>query len=269
MTRTFPNFKTGYRPYLIAVVIWSTLFWSLSYLLAPGTPVSQSVLFLIGGAGPVLVAIFMVHGFEERAMQLDFWRRTFDPSLMPLKWVFLSFLLHPAIVCVSVLIAGDQWDDILRIPDGGIVGILSLLFFTFWFGPLPEEIGWRGFALDRMLVRFSSLDASILIGLAWGVWHVPLFFIPGTFQYDLGFGSLRFFIFSGTLIPLSILMTWVYNHCSRSTLSAAIIHFSGNVAGAMIIKDVNLAALELLLLTLCSLLVIRHLNPSNTETQAS
>jgi membrane protease YdiL (CAAX protease family) len=138
---------------------------------------------------------------------------------------------------------------------GSISAVFGLLFFTFWFGPLPEEIGWRGFALDRLQIRMSALRASLVLGLVWSLWHVPLFFVPGSFQADLGPGSPRFWIFLAGLIPLSVLMTWVYNNASRSTLSAVLMHFSGNLCGALFTKTDRVAALELALLVLAAALV--------------
>jgi membrane protease YdiL (CAAX protease family) len=144
----------------------------------------------------------------------------------------------------------------LRLPPNGVAGLLSLVFFTFWFGPLPEEIGWRGFAQDRLQARWSPLLSSLVIGLVWALWHVPLFFVPGTFQHQLGWRSPRFWIFSASLIPLSIVMTWVYNRAGRSTLAAALIHFSGNLCGALIPKTTQLAGIELLLLIVCACCVL-------------
>ena len=162
----------------------------------------------------------------------------------------MALLLHPAIVLLAVLVDWVLGASVptLKLPSGGAFGLLSLAFFTLWFGPLPEEIGWRGFAQDRLQARWSPLQASVVIGLVWALWHVPLFFVPGTFQYQLGWHSPRFWIFSASLIPLSIVMTWVYNRAGRSTLAAALIHFSGNLCGALLPKNTRLALLELILL---------------------
>jgi membrane protease YdiL (CAAX protease family) len=130
-----------------------------------------------------------------------------------------------------------------------------LLFFVFWFGPLPEEIGWRGFALDRLQERMTALSASLALGSVWAVWHVPLFFVPGSFQESLNLGSSRSVILLVSLIPLSVLMTWVYNNTDRSTLSAVLIHYSGNLCGALVVKSDRVAALELGFLSFAAILV--------------
>ena len=138
---------------------------------------------------------------------------------------------------------------------GSVSAALGLVFFVFWFGPLPEEIGWRGFSLDRLQARRTALQASLVLGAIWALWHVPLFLIPGTFQAGLRLGSPRSWIFLASLVPLSILITWVYNNTERSTLSAVLVHFSGNLSGALLSKTDRVAALELVFLSLAAALV--------------
>jgi membrane protease YdiL (CAAX protease family) len=132
-----------------------------------------------------------------------------------------------------------------------LVGLLSFVFFLFWFGPLPEEIGWRGFALDRLRLRMAPLPASLAVGCVWSLWHVPLFFVPGTFQADLGPGSVR----SWSMVPASVVMGWIWENTRRSTLSAALFHFSGNLCGALFAKSDRVAAFELVLLAALAVLV--------------
>jgi len=95
----------------------------------------------------------------------------------------------------------------------------------------------------------------VILGVVWALWHVPLFWIPGTFQAGLGAGSPRSWIFLASLVPLSILFTWIYNNTARSTLSAVLVHFSGNLCGALLPKTDRVAALELAFLSLAAALV--------------
>ena len=134
--------------------------------------------------------------------------------------------------------------------------ILNLVFFVFVFGPLPEEMGWRGVGYDRLQRQTNALAASLILGVAWAAWHIPLFLIEGTFQNQLGFGSFRFWVFLASNIPLTVIITWVYNHTNRSILSAALVHFSGNIIGAILTKTDQLAFLELLGLTIVAVFII-------------
>jgi membrane protease YdiL (CAAX protease family) len=213
---------------------------------------------LLGGAGPFLAAIVLTHFRENAAVRRAFWVRIIDPRRIQGAWWVASLLLHPAIVLLAF--AADVWlgGSVPALPAqaNSAGSLLSLAFFVFWFGPLPEEIGWRGFALDRLQARMGPISASLLLGAAWALWHVPLFFVPDTFQAGLGLGSTRALIFLSTMVPLSVLMGWVYNNTSRSTLSAALVHFSGNVCGALFPKTSRVAALELGFLCLAAVVVV-------------
>jgi hypothetical protein len=92
-------------------------------------------------------------------------------------------------------------------------------------GGLNEEIGWRGYALDRFQNRFSPLTASLLLSILWILWHLPVFFLPGTNQ-----SQVPFWLFSLAVIPLGVMMTWVYNNSGKSIFAAAFFHTIGNLS---------------------------------------
>lgn len=250
--------RTRARSYFAFALAWSTAFWAAAALGSGGADPPASLLFLIGGAGPCIAALFLTHVRESRAVQRDFWLRLVDVRRLSWPWWAIALLLHPALVGLAVAAdaaLGGGLPEADRLAAGPL-DLLALAFFVFWFGPLPEEIGWRGFALDRLQGGHGALRASLLLGSVWAVWHLPLFFVPGTFQAELGAGSLRFWIFMATLLPLSVLMTWIYNHTGRSTLSAVLVHFSGNFCGALLAKSERLAALELAMLTVAAIVVV-------------
>jgi membrane protease YdiL (CAAX protease family) len=250
--------RTSALTYFVFVFGWSSLFWAASVWWGAGSEPSASPLFLVGGAGPFIAAVVLTQLREDPADRLAFWVRALDPRRIRGPWWAAALLLHPALVALAfvadIALGGSLPET--RAQLGSVSATLSLLFFTFWFGPLPEEMGWRGFALDRLQRRMTALNASLLLGAVWALWHVPLFFVPGTFQAGLGLGTLRSWIFLSSMVPLSVVMTWVYNNTSRSTLSAVLVHFSGNLCGELFSKTERVAALELLLLCLASVCVV-------------
>jgi len=250
--------RTSALTYFVFALGWSCLFWAASTRWDVRDDPADSLLFLLGGAGPFIAAVVLTQFRETAATRRSFWVRTFDPRRLRGPWWAAALLLHPAIVALAFaadLALGGSLPP-LQQQVSSISAVLTLLFFVFWFGPLPEEMGWRGFALDRLQVRMTALQASLVLGSVWALWHVPLFFIPGTFQADLGLGSLRSWIFLFSMVPLSVLMTWVYNNTSRSTLSAVLIHFSGNLCGALLPKTDRVAALELGFLSLAAVAIV-------------
>jgi membrane protease YdiL (CAAX protease family) len=250
--------QTTATAYFVLVLAWTWSLWGASVLLDPRPDPSQSLVFLAGGAGPFLAAVFLTHWREPAAVQRSFWRRTFDPRPVGARWWAVTLLLHPAIVALAFAIdaALGGTPPPMDAQAGSAAGWIAFLFFIFWFGPLPEEMGWRGFALDRLQMRMPALAASVVLGSVWAIWHVPLFFVPGSFQAGIGLGTTRFWIFLFSMVPLSVLMTWVFNNAQRSTLTAVLIHYTGNLCGALFTKTDRVAGLEAALLTAAAAAVV-------------
>jgi uncharacterized protein len=78
------------------------------------------------------------------------------------------------------------------------------------------------------------LAGSISLGLLWGVWHLPLFFMPATWHGQIGFGLTGFWTFMLRSVGLALLMTWVYLNTSRSILSGMFMHFTSNFTGQLL-----------------------------------
>ena len=91
--------------------------------------------------------------------------------------------------------------------------------------PLGEELGWRGFLLPEFQNLFSPVKSSLIIGVIWASWHIPLFFAPiGTAVSggEVTFGSVLFFYFF--VVCLSFIYTWVVNNSHGSVLMSLLIH---------------------------------------------
>ena len=86
-----------------------------------------------------------------------------------------------------------------------------------------EEMGWRGYALPRLATRFGFASASLMLGLVWGVWHLPLFFVAGLGNYGQSFPV---FVLGSTM--LSVAIAWLYAHTNGSLLLAMLMHSAAN-----------------------------------------
>jgi membrane protease YdiL (CAAX protease family) len=89
-------------------------------------------------------------------------------------------------------------------------------------GPLSEEIGWRGYALGRLQTRWNALTSSLIVGLVWALWHLPLFMMVGSSYHELG---LPFISFLAGIMANSVLYTWLYNNTKQSIWSAILLHW--------------------------------------------
>jgi membrane protease YdiL (CAAX protease family) len=94
---------------------------------------------------------------------------------------------------------------------------------------MGEELGWRGFLLPCLQSRFSALTASLLVGVVWGLWHLPLFFIPGP-----GWSDIPIWSYMLCAVSTSVISAWIVNSTGGSTLMATVLHLALNFGPALV-----------------------------------
>jgi uncharacterized protein len=146
-------------------------------------------------------------------------------------WAFaLLFGVIPAVAGLYLFdLLGGPTVDWSRLRP--VSSLLPLMIILFVFAGMGEEFGWRGFAMPRLQSRFSALGSSLIIGLLWGIWHIPLFLTEGTTQYrwQAEAGLLpAILVYTMFLLAWSIQYTWVFNNTRGSVLLAAVIHGAVN-----------------------------------------
>ncbi len=123
------------------------------------------------------------------------------------KWILVLFLpILIAGVAFSIVSALEPMNR-LQYATPLIMWIPNFILFYFIGGPFTEEYGWRGYALDRLQSKFNALISSLILGLIWGLWHLPLFFIAGTVQENI-----PIYEFMLLTIILSVFYTWILNN---------------------------------------------------------
>jgi membrane protease YdiL (CAAX protease family) len=151
-----------------------------------------------------------------------------------LRWAFVALLTFPTALLVWGLaeraLFGNGVSHSIDIHAILVSAPLTLFTTANIFidpGPWGEETGWRGFALPRLLIRFTPLTAAIILGVIWAVWHAPAFLTSDLTQAKYNFG---WFLISVTCI--SIFMTWIYLNANRNFLVAGFIpHAMNNLMG--------------------------------------
>ncbi len=141
-------------------------------------------------------------------------------------WYLVAVALLPAIVGLAQLAALLTGEEVPASPAlAEPISIpIAFIFIFFLAGPLQEEAGWRGTATSALQTRMNALFASLVTGAAWGLWHLPLFFMTREdIYYNRPFWGLLI-----SAILLSVLFTWVYNNTRRSLFAAMLIHTSWN-----------------------------------------
>jgi membrane protease YdiL (CAAX protease family) len=220
------------------------IFLPVQFQALVGELTETSPIYFLAIAAPTISATILtfardgLQGLKSLYARLIRWR--FD-----LKWYALVLLGIPVVGWIAALVTES---NPLK-ETGNLAQLLLMLFYVFVTGPLCEELGWRGFALPRLLDRFTPFTASLILGAIWGVWHLPSFFLGGMVQAGL---SLPFFLLNAVL--LSIFVTWVFQHTDGSVLITVLIHFTVNICASII--GVAVPVFVALLLTVDILILV-------------
>ena len=183
---------------------------------------------------PAAIAVITVFTSKSKKLKDDFKRKILGfYKLKPLN-LLIAVMVHMAIVAVSILasvIWGQSLSQFTFTDDFSFTGAgISSAMLTILLASVIEEIGWRGYGEDSVAQYMSWFKESIIFGCVWALWHLPLFWIPGTYHYGLlrmlGIGyMLNFFI---SVVPFGFLTTWVYVKNGRSMLASIIFHLFVN-----------------------------------------
>ncbi len=195
---------------------------------APPPPAGALLLLALGMLAPTIAGVLMTWRTGGRAGLRGLWQRCTQFSLgwRPYLVIFLVPLLIAAVrIAVQALRGGAIGPSPLLVQPISLVGFTIQIII---FGPLSEEPGWRGFALDRLLARWGFLGGSLVLGLLHACWHLPVFFVPGTIQQLAGNFLPEFAVFALGVAGGAVITTWVYLNSRRSVWSAILLHATSN-----------------------------------------
>lgn len=137
---------------------------------------------------------------------------------VPPRW-YTPLLLPPALV-LTVLLFLERFVSPVYAPNRFFMGIL----FGIPAGFL-EEIGWMGYAFPKMRPESNGLAPSILLGLLWALWHLPVINYLGTATPHGAYWLPFFLAFSLAMTAMRVLIAWIYTN-TKSVLLAQLMHVS-------------------------------------------
>ena len=175
--------------------------------------------------GPLIAAVIAIALSSGLGGVKDLIKRMFR-FRFGFAWYLVCLILIPAIVWFSGIIAEWQGSElpVSEAMANPIAIPIAFLWIFFFGGPLQEEAGWRGVAAEGFQKRTSALVASIIAGVLWGLWHLPLFYVPREeIYYNQPFLGLL-----ASTVMLSVLLVWVYNNTGRSLFAVMLMHTSFN-----------------------------------------
>lgn len=179
----------------------------LTMFLLKSQPVVD-ILIVLSSWTATFVFVIMFRKIYPQGNLWNFIKSRFSERIR-ISTVLCVVLIQSLVLIGSLLMTNKIWDvPIYEQLTASWTSLLIAFGSNLIFGPLGEELGWRGFVLSEMQKRFSPLKSSIIVGLAWGFWHTPLWLMSG---YS-GLQLVQYIIcFLASIVAVSIIITAFYN----------------------------------------------------------
>jgi membrane protease YdiL (CAAX protease family) len=195
---------------------------------------------ILGLFGPTIASLIMVFRSGNQALKADFRDRLLNLRRIRPRYLLLTIVLPTAVVSTAIVISllfGQSTNQFSLTADASELGkLFMMVLLTMILAPLFEEIGWRGYGVDSFRAKLPPLKMSLAFGAFWGLWHAPLFLMPGSYHYGLAqmdspIYAVNFFV---SVMAVTIVVNWLYYKNNRSIPAAAVAHSAGNAAGVLI-----------------------------------
>ena len=256
--------KYRYRPlrFYTTCFVATWIFWILAAMISksPNDNGTSALLMLLGLTAPAVIAVITVLTSGNKALKADLKRKLIGfYRIKPLSIVIavVGFMVIVALSILLSLLAGQSLDQFAFTEDfsfsvGGTSALLTILLAA-----VIEEVGWRGYGEDSVAFYFSWFTESVIFGFVWALWHLPLFWIEGTYHYGLKeIGILYMLNFLISVNPLGFLTTWVYVKNNRSMLACIIFHLFVNTMQEKIAMTPQTKCVETIVLFIAAAIVV-------------
>lgn len=229
-----------FAAFLFVTVLWSWGWWIPGVLVyqssgSPDLPTWMLLVGLIGAYGPSVAAVVVTALRGGRAevselfAKLRIWR-------VGLGNYAIALLIPPSLLILALLsygLTGGQLGQLDLALDP--ITLILILLTALPFGPLAEELGWRGFVQPTLQQQFSPLMSGVIVGVIWALWHLPLFWVPGaalSFEDSGQLTPMLVYIINTT--ALGVLFAILAVRTGGSVLLSILFHLSVNSSGRLI-----------------------------------
>ena len=247
--------------YIISWTIWLPLY---GYIF--GLTDLQALPFNhgLGGLGPLVASFTTTWIYHKKKGVIELLKKCI--KVRPLIYLTIALLSPFALVFIATIINYfvnktpiNLW-GLLNVKEFPNFNLLTFFIYNIVFFGFGEEVGWRGFALPMLQVKFTSFTSSLILTIFWAFWHWPLFFYrPGYMTMD--FAGILGWTFS--LLTGSILLTWLFNSSRASILICAVFHSTIDIAFTADLADKNIINYMGFLITVWGIVTIIIFKPKN------
>ena len=187
---------------------------------------------------PCITAIVMIYFSGNKEMIRDFCSRLTLFKIQPI-YLAIIVLLMPCITLLATTISlafGYSTDQFFLSKSFSMMKGWNILgiFVPLVLAPLLEELGWRGYGVDSLRSHFNLFTTSVIFGILWALWHLPLFFVKGAYQNELcQLGTIYVLNFFFSVFVVTFIMNWIFYQTGRSIPALILLHSIINLSSIL------------------------------------
>ena len=251
--------KYKYRPVLFFVLayLFTWMFWIPAVFVPENIGI---ILMLIGLIAPAVISTIFVLASDSEALKQDLKNKVF--GFYKVKWqnVILAIIVFAMIIVASILLSllfGQSIEQFAFTEDFSFTGVgIAGAFITILVASIIEEVGWKGYCEDSIGDYMNWFWESMIFGVLWSLWHLPLLFIPGTYQAGLMVNPLYVVNFFISGVPMGFIITWVYLVSDRSILACMVFHLFVNFMQEKIAMTPETKCVETIVVTVATGIIV-------------
>lgn len=217
-TSESPNSTKNLIPFFVIVLIISLPFYILASLVPQEMTIFMGLGLTLAPISAGLILIYRENGSDGAKRLL---KRSFDYRRITNKRWYLPILFLWPVIFISAFGVMISTGETAPDPLFPVV-VAPVLFVLFFIFALFEEVGWMGYAFEPMENRWNALNASLILGVIWAIWHLPLYILAG--QDPLWIAGQII-----SLIGIRTLIVWIYNNTGKSVFATILFHAVYNV----------------------------------------
>ena len=250
-----------YRPVRFYLTVFALTwgFWILA-LLFRTNETFMFLFMLLGLIMPATTAVVTILTSGNRMLKEDLKRKIIGCYRIRPLYIVLAVIIFAVVVAVSIsvsLLFGGSPEQFSFTEDFSFSVAGSSALLTILLASVIEEVGWRGYGEDAVGQYHNWFKESLIFGCVWAFWHLPLFWIPGTYHYGLKeLGVVYVINFLVSAIPVDFIQTWLYVKNRRSMLATIIFHIFINVMQEKIAMTPETKIIETFVIAVAAVIIV-------------
>lgn len=249
--------------YVLATIIpWT--FWFIAAHVSHNVPENRgaadiaTALGLAGLFAPMIIAFWLI--YRNNDLRKDTFGRFLNFKTEKLSFYVIACLLMPASIllaqAVSLLFGYSASQFVITGHFTFTSGVFPVWFLLI-LAPVIEELAWHSYGTDSLRSRMNLFTASILFGIYWAIWHLPLSFVKDYYHANVvNEGWIYGLNFVVSLVPFVILMNWLYYKTNRNILVASVFHITAGYFNEIFATHPDSKCIQTVILLIVSVIVV-------------